>query len=110
VVSNPYDTVLYKLNIYEIHQGKIGRNIIQKEIIIKVKKGAGLLSVNLLPYKLMVYDDFVVGLELIEPLEENNIMFSGSLLGNKAYSREGVGQDWLPMSILSIGYYVEVSQ
>jgi hypothetical protein len=71
--------VLFRLNIYEIKNGKPSGNILTENVIIPIEpKQTGLISVNLKEYDIILNDDVIVTLEYVKNEGINNKM--GSLL------------------------------
>lgn len=57
----------FRLNIYEIVNGKPGRNIVTQNIIIGIEpKETGMISIDLEPYELVLTKDVIVTLEWID--------------------------------------------
>jgi len=111
VVSNPYDSVNYRLKIYEVKDGVIQKTPLNNKVIpVTISMKKGLIEVELSNYHIIVYDDFAVSLELVDDTADNKIMFSCGFFGDKAYAKNAKEDDWLKLSVLSVGYHLDVLQ
>lgn len=136
--NNPYDTLRFRVNIYDIKKGKpstvINRQPIYTEITIK--KGSHVL--DLTPYNIITSEDFFVSFEWIEDLtesaktsgniglqipfewlrnfrrfdyfEHSGLNFAASLLRKSVYHRSTSHGAWKKISGLGIRMNVEVLQ
>ena len=65
------DSVLLRVNIYELDDGVIGRNLLPENVIIREKQKKGKISVNLEEYNLIVESDVLLTLEWLRDFDEN---------------------------------------
>ncbi|MDN5212228.1 carboxypeptidase-like regulatory domain-containing protein [Fulvivirgaceae bacterium BMA12] len=82
----------FRLNIYNISEGKPSRNILQKNIVIPIAaKQVGLVTVDLKKYDLVLKNDVIVTLEWVdnegEPKKGEGIYFSLGLFSRGTYVR-----------------------
>ncbi len=82
----------FRLNIYNISEGKPARNILQKNIVIPIAaKQVGLVTVDLRKYDLVLQNDVVVTLEWVDSEGElkkgEGIYFSLGLFSRGTYVR-----------------------
>lgn len=66
VVKSISDSLLVRVNIYEIDNGLPGRNIAKKQILHTIKEQSGRIIIDLSPYNILVDDHFIVSLELLK--------------------------------------------
>ncbi len=69
IVSNPYKEIKFRLNFYRLKNGRPGKPLSRKSIIITSKIKNGVLEANLEEYDIVVDDDFAMTLEWIEDFE-----------------------------------------
>lgn len=69
---------LYRVNVYEYRDGKVGRNLLQRNVTLSAKQERGTLEVDLRDQGLIVDGDLLLGLEWIQDdrgLGNANVMF-----------------------------------
>ncbi|GGK58105.1 carboxypeptidase-like regulatory domain-containing protein [Rufibacter glacialis] len=65
--SNRYDLVRFRLNVYDLKNGRPHQNLLPKDIYVTVKnRKTGWIQVDLEPYDIYVEQDFVISLEWID--------------------------------------------
>ncbi len=116
------DSLLFRVNIYEFKQGKIGAKIIDKDLIIRTMQQKGTITVNLKPYYLIVDDDILLSLEWIEDDNgkgNNGIMFRSQKSATKSnlYTKQTSFAPFFKLSkmfsgapSINIGFYLEAEQ
>lgn len=60
------DSLLFRVNIYHFEDGKIGENILKENVIIYAPQKRGTLTVDLIPYELIIDHDILLTLEWIK--------------------------------------------
>jgi len=66
IAQNNFDTVLFRINVYNIKKRKPGKNILSQNIIHEVVgKKSGWIEVDLMPYQILTNRSVVVGVEWI---------------------------------------------
>lgn len=66
VVHSISDSLLVRVNIYEIKKGLPSKNISNKNILYMIKKKNGRMIIDLSAFNIIVHDDFIVSLELLK--------------------------------------------
>lgn len=91
-----YDTIFYRLNIYEMVDGLPGRNILRKPIYLTYTQDEvqELLTVNIKDQYVRVDGPFIVSLELVKELGEGNLMLKTGVMNNKTWLRETSQAEW----------------
>lgn len=73
------DSLLFRVNIYDCIDGKVGENLLRENVLLVGGLSTGLLSVDLQPYKLLVQRDVLLELEFVKAytpsLDEIGISF-----------------------------------
>jgi len=98
VAQNDYDSLLLRVNFYYLDKGVPYDPMLHEDIIVVAHNHSGKVSVNLLPYKLIVDEDFFVSLEWVMPLgdtENHHLLFSGGLKSDNNYCRRGSQGNWI---------------
>jgi len=107
-VVTSYDTVFYRLNIYEMEDKLPGKNILKAPIYITLTDVEPLADIvlDLTEYHIVVRDDFVITMEYVKELGEGDLTFSTGILNGKIFYRETSQAPWysapfgLGMSVL----------
>lgn len=66
VVANISDSILVRVNVYQLEKGLPGKNISKANILHTIKQPQGTISINLSPYNIVVDQHFVISLELLK--------------------------------------------
>jgi len=107
-VVTSYDTVFYRLNVYEMDDKIPSRNILNTPIYITLTDFEQLadITLDLTSYHIVVQDDFVITLEQVKDLGEGELTFSTGILNGKIFYRRTSQAVWrsapfgLGMSVL----------
>ena len=107
-VTTSYDTVFYRLNVYEMKDKQPGKNILKKPIYITLTdfEQLGDITIDLTPHHIVAHDDFVITLEYVKELGEGELQFSTGILSGKVFYRRTSQAPWhsapfgLGMSVL----------
>lgn len=103
-----YDSIFYRLNIYEMDGKNPGANLLREPIYLAYSKEEALagLTIDVSKQYIQVEDDFLVTVELVKDLGELGLMFKAGLFGDKGYFRTTSHDKWqkIPVAIgVSIG-------
>lgn len=109
LMYNKYDSLKFRLNIYDLEDGMPHKRILYENIIIESQIKSGLLHVDLKGYNIVVHDDIFVSLEWIEDLGEGGLMFSASFFDNPIMARHTSQGDWEKINLISLGFNVKAS-
>ncbi len=104
---------IFRLNIYNIKKNKPDRNILRDNIFVTIEpRQTGLVSVDLIPYDIMLTEDVMVTLEWVDFTGEKNmeeaIYFSLAPLGNATYFKRASQAGFKKHSSLGVGFYLDV--
>lgn len=127
VAHNSYDTLFFRVNIYDTQNGKPTHNLLSQNVFVeKVGFKSGWISIDLSPYTIEVQNDFVVSLEWVKDLDPNvpkdistreaqrkmrrgeGLSFSVTPLGAPILYRKASQGTWEKLIAPSIGFNVEV--
>ena len=111
VADNKCDSLFFRLNIYDVHKGKPGKNITPENILITTDIEQGIVEVDLTPYEIWLEDDFFMGLEWIrdfcEGKDTSGFNFAAKLFNKLHYKNTSQGS-WKKLSIVGIALWAEV--
>jgi len=90
-----YDTIFYRLNIYEAHEKNNFKNILSEPIYIKLSKQQvkDKIEIDLEPKNIVVHGNFLITLEHVKDLGEGRLYFCSGL-SNKTYYRKTSQGKW----------------
>lgn len=66
VAANISDSILVRVNVYELEKGLPGKNFTTANILHTIKQRQGTIKIDLSPYNIVVDDHFVISLELLK--------------------------------------------
>jgi hypothetical protein len=112
IVENSFDTLRFRVNVYNIKNGKPGEVINKENIIISTtNKDSEVLIVDLLPYNVIVKKNFYVSLEWIDSSEEEaDVSFSAAFPARTVHYRSTSHAKWRSIQGLGIGMQVTILQ
>lgn len=129
VTHNSYDTLFFRVNIYDTKNGKPTNNLLQQNVFVEqVGFKEGWIHIDLTPYNINVTNDFVISLEWVKDLDANmpkdisdkeargrlrrgeGLLFSVVPFGAAALYRKASQGSWEKVSGLGVGFNVEVEQ
>ena len=64
------DSLLFRINIYQFKDGKVGMNLLTENIIIKEKQRKGTITVDMQKYNLILESDVLLTLEWLRNFDE----------------------------------------
>lgn len=102
-LATSYDTVFYRINVYEMIDGHPGGNILNEPIYVTLTdfKGRDDISIDLNPYHIVVHDDFVISLEYVKKLGEGQLQLNTGVLSGRTFVRKTSQGEWhsLPLGL-----------
>jgi len=108
LVENDYGPIKFRLNFYDLVNGRPNENILNENIIVETDIESGILTVELTPYKIVIDEDFFIAIEWIEDLGPGKLFFSGGFFGAPLVDREVSQGKWSALGSASVGMSVEV--
>lgn len=96
IANCSYDTIFYRLNIYEMIDGTPGRNILRKPIYLTYtnEEIQELLTVDIKDQYVRVDGPFIVSLELVKDLGEGKLMLRTGVMNNATWHRQTSQAEW----------------
>ncbi len=112
IVENTFDTLRFRVNIYDMADGRPGNILNKKNIIISTtKKDSEVLIIDLLPYNVAIKQrNFFVSLEWIDSSEEADVSFSAAFPARTVYYRSTSHDKWKSINGLGIGMQITYLQ
>jgi hypothetical protein len=107
IATCTYDSVKYRLNIYEIDKNDEYNNILSEPIYITFSKEMinDVITLDLKKYSLIVNGDVLISLELFKNLGEGRLLFHTQYFTGYTYHRKCSMADWIAAPGV-IGMYV----
>lgn len=116
VWENPSDSVLIRVNIYDIGGGLLdgpGTNLnkSQKNILHTIPTGKNIIKIDLKPFDLYVDNDFFISLELLQVYgdEKLGLVLAASGSEGASFRKYASQSEWEFLSDLHMAYYLETS-
>ena len=96
IANCTYDTIFYRLNIYEMDGKRPGRNLLREPIYLTYTREEveEELTINIRDQYIRIEGDFVVSLELVRDLGEGKLMLQTGMMNNPTFYRETSQGDW----------------
>lgn len=117
ILSNKYDTLFFRINVYQIKNGLPANNLLPQNVFTKIiNEKEGTFEIDLSPYNLEVDGDILISLEWLSNFfnnskEANKLSFSGTMLGAKCmYRKTSMGSWQLAPFPFGIGFLVNAKQ
>ncbi|MBL7922602.1 MAG: carboxypeptidase-like regulatory domain-containing protein [Bacteroidia bacterium] len=112
IARNIFDTLLFRVNVYDIVDGRPGQIINTKNIFCTSTAKSGWVSVDLRDFNIVAEGDFAIGLELIRDFRKGEVTkglyFSAGFLNKNCYYRSASQQDWKKVPVVGLGFNVTV--
>lgn len=104
---------IFRLNFYSVRKNKPFENILSKNILVPIApKQAGLITVDLKPYDIVLTEDVIVTLEWVDNQGENKkgeaIFFSLGFLTNGMIHKKSSQAKFKKSSNMGVGFNIDV--
>jgi len=114
VAANNFDTVRFRINVYDLHKGEPGGSLLQEQVIVTLTgKKSGWVTVDLTPYELYVDKRLAVGVEWIYGSKGGTTLtvpIAMPVAGSKHYYKFGSRNRWKSFSAMSAAMFLELRQ
>ena len=106
------DSCTFRLNIYNIQNGKPGDNLLRQNIITRISNKPGAYSIDLRPYHILLNGSVFVSLEWIDgkTTEGHGAVFFSAGLLSSGYHRKTTEADWVKFKGLGAAFNLEVAE
>lgn len=101
IAANNVGPLFFRVNLYELNDGKIGEKILREDVLIRTDIKEGEISVDLSAYNIIVDKDFLLSLEWLRDMGggniSNDLQFSGGPFNGPFFLRYASQSDWKEM-------------
>ncbi|MDB5154624.1 MAG: outer membrane protein with a CnaB-type/M14 peptidase domain [Mucilaginibacter sp.] len=97
IIQNSFERLTFRLNVYEMTDGKPGNSILNDNIIVKTgDKQTGKITVDLSAYNIITDKDVLIGLEWIEakPATTTSTLVIAAVLFGSTYFKQASQYYW----------------
>lgn len=108
LAKNPFDSVVFRINLYSSKNGLPDKNILKQPIYATTKIKSGTVSVNVDSHHLIVDDSFFVSVQWISGSKKETLNFCSGI-GGKAFMRTSSEDLWLSNDGFGLGFYCNIS-
>jgi len=112
IVSTTYDSLVFRVNIYDVVNGYPCNNILKEQIVIRPNLKSGNVMIDLSDYNIYLDEDFVICLENIKKLGDDKSKFILSLgvVNNPSFFRPSSQGKWemIKLKNMKIGFGLNV--
>jgi hypothetical protein len=112
VVANDFDTVRFRINVYDLRKGKPGESLLQEQIVITLTgKQTGWVTVDLQPYEIIADQTLAVGVEWIYGSKGGTVLtlpIAMPVVGSKHYYKYGSRNRWKSFAGMSAAMLLDV--
>lgn len=114
VAANNFDTVRFRINVYDLEGGEPGDNLLQDQIIVTLEnKKTGWVTVDFQPYDLFATERLAVGVEWIYGSKGGTLLtlpIAMPVAGSKHFYKYGSRNKWKEFPGMSAAMLLEVKQ
>jgi len=114
VAANNFDTVRFRINVYDLNKGEPGENLLQDQIIIPLTgKKTGWVTVDLQPYEVYAGENLAVGVEWIYGSKGGTkltLPIAMPVTGSKHFYKYGSRNKWKSFAAMSAAMMLDVRQ
>ncbi|MBL7809479.1 MAG: carboxypeptidase-like regulatory domain-containing protein [Saprospiraceae bacterium] len=114
VAANNFDTVRFRINVYDLEGDEPGASLLQEQIITTLTgKQTGWVTVDLQPYDLVATERLAVGVEWIYGSKGGTMLtlpIAMPVAGSKHYYKYGSRNKWKSFAGMSAAMFLEVRQ
>jgi hypothetical protein len=110
IVSNKYDSVIFRFNVYNVDSNGFPKdNILKQSIFIIPEVKTGLVTVNLLKYNVVVEEDIFISLEWVMASGgEPELYISANLFSGGTYFRRTSQDKWQKFNGFGAGLNITI--
>ena len=108
LANNPFDSVVFRVNLYSSKNNQPDRNILKQPIYVTAKIKSGTVTIDVKKYGIVVEDDFFVAVQWISSSRKETLNFCSGL-GGKAFIRSASEDKWFSNESFGVGMYCNIS-
>ncbi|MDH7444956.1 carboxypeptidase-like regulatory domain-containing protein [Aquimarina sp. 2201CG14-23] len=106
VVTNTYESIKLRLNIYALRDGGLGEKINTENIYVDFKDTSGFLEIDLEPYNIVVSENIIITLQWVDYTGSGDFKVSSKLPGLSKTILKSFG--YTMKFPITLGYHVKV--
>jgi hypothetical protein len=107
IAYNTFDNVLFRVNVYDFKNGKVGENLLKEPLYLETSMDSGTLTLDLSEKNIYIFNDCLLTLEWIKDFGKKGLMFSAGFLNSDSYSRKISQGDWSKVPA-GLGFWAEI--
>lgn len=114
IAANNFDTVRFRINVYDLHKGEPGENLLQDQVIVPLTgKKTGWVTVDLRPYEVYAGEHLAVGVEWIYGSKGGTMLtlpIAMPVAGSKHFYKYGSRNKWKSFAGMSAAMLLDLRQ
>lgn len=106
-----FDSVTFRVNIYNIIKKQPGNNLLAQNIIFTTAAKQGEVTVDLSQYNITVYKDFIITLETLQifgEIKEKSVFYFSAEIPGEGFGKLASQDKWRKLKIVSIFFKIGV--
>lgn len=107
VAQCTYDSLFFRLNIYNYADGVPGENLLTSPVFIKTAVKNGVIEVNLDSSDLIINQPVAVSIEWLKDMGQGSLFFSCKFFKGKSYARKTSQADWQKIPV-GMGIWADI--
>ena len=107
IASNSYNNVLFRVNLYEFKNGKIGENLLKEPLYTDFTGDSGTLTLDLSDKDIYISSDCLLTLEWIKDYGRRGLFFSAGFFNSDSYARKTSHGDWFDVPA-GLGFWATI--
>jgi len=108
IYKNKLKRFKFRLNIYNLKEGRPNKNVLNENIIIECTLKKGEYAIDVSSYNITADEDIFVSLEWIENASKEQLYFSTTPEGSKTFTRHASQAYWVEAKNVSLGLNIGV--
>lgn len=107
IAYNSFEHLLFRVNIYDFKDGKIGENLLKEPLYLETSTDFGTLTLDLSEKNIIIAHDCLLTLEWIKDFGKQGLMFSAGFFNSPSYARKTSHGKWFK-SPAGLGFWATV--
>ena len=107
VATNNYNNVLFRVNIYDYKDGKIGENLLKEPLYVDTSADFGAMTLDLSDKAIYITGDCLLTLEWIKDYGKKGLFFSAGFFNSDSYARKTSQGDWFKVPA-GLGFWATI--
>ncbi|MFC5269747.1 carboxypeptidase-like regulatory domain-containing protein [Adhaeribacter terreus] len=107
IASNSYHNVLFRVNLYDYKNGKIGENLLKEPLYTDFTGDSGTHTLDLSDKDIYISSDCLLTLEWIKDYGKRGLFFSAGFFNSDSYARKTSQGDWFEVPA-GLGFWATI--